>query len=386
MQKKKIIWFLKGLGMGGTENLLAMSVPYLNRNEFSYEIVYLENWNDAMEKRFIAGGIPVTCLRQGNPMDLRIIPRLVTFLKEKQPDIFEVHLPYPGMIGRIAAKLARIKPILYVEHSLAVQINLERMHIVSFMGNMLTYPMNDYVVAVSRDTKRDIRRYSLVKKPVEVVYNGVDLGKIADRGTNVAKVRQVLGVPEGYKVVGHVANLLPKKRQDILLKAARKVIDAYPDVVFIIVGRGPQDTRLKQLARLLEIQDKVIFAGFVDDLYEVMRTFDVFTMSSDYEGFCISLAEAMALGKPAVVTRVGGMPEVVEDNVSGFLANHRSPEDLADQILKLLRDDELRTKMGEAARTRAILRFDIRKRVAAMENIYRKLAGENRNNKKLTKM
>jgi glycosyltransferase involved in cell wall biosynthesis len=108
-----------------------------------------------------------------------------------------------------------------------------------------------------------------------------------------------------------------------------------------------------------------------------MQTFDIFVMSSDYEGFGISLVEAMALGKPAVVTRVGGMPEVVEENVSGLLVNPRSPEDLSGRLLSLLRDDNLRTAMGQAAQQRVRQKFDIRDRVTAMENIYRKLINGN---------
>jgi glycosyltransferase involved in cell wall biosynthesis len=373
MPRKKVIWLVKGLGVGGTENLLAMSVPYLNRQEFSYEIIYLLPWKNALAGYFKEQGILVTCLNHRNPLDLCIIPRLASFLKERKPDLLEIHLPYTGIFGRISARLAKIRPVLYVEHSLAAQRNLHRLHFLTFFINALTYPLNDYVVTVSEDTRRDVRRYCLGKKPIQVVYNGIDLKKIDAKNSDVMCIRQVLGIPEGYKVVGHVANLLPKKRQDILLKAARKVLDVFPRVTFVIVGRGVLDKKLKELAHHLGIQDNVIFTGFVDDLYKVMQTFDVFTMSSDYEGFGISLVEAMALGKPAVVTRIGGMPEVVEENVSGLLVKPRSPEDLADRLLSLLRDDNLRTTMGQAAHKRVEQKFDIRDRVTAMENIYREL-------------
>jgi len=375
MSRKKILWLLKGLGIGGTENLLAMSVPYLNREEFSYEIAYLLPWKNALTGYFTENGIPVTCLNQRNPIDLRIIPRLVKLLKERQPDLLEIHLPYTGFFGRISARLAKIRPVLYVEHSLAVQMGLRRFHFLTFLSNSFTYPLNDYVVAVSEDTRKDIRKYCLGKSPVQVVYNGIDLQKIALINGNQKDAKRYLGIPEGHKVVGHVANLLPKKRQDILLKAARIVLDVSPDVTFVIVGRGVLEQKLKDLALRLGIQDNVIFTGFVEDIYKVMQAFDIFAMSSDYEGFGISLVEGMALGKPAVVTSVGGMPEVVEENVSGLLARPRSPEALADRLLTLLRDDDLRKNMGQAAQLRVRQKFDIRDRVTAMENIYRKLIG-----------
>jgi glycosyltransferase involved in cell wall biosynthesis len=373
MSRKKVIWLVKGLGVGGAENLLAMSVPYLNREEFSYEIAYLLPWKNALANYFSDNGIPVTCLNHKSPIDLRIIPRMVNFLKEHKPDLLEIHLPYTGIFGRVSARLAGIRPVLYVEHSLAVQRDLHRLHILTFLINALTYPMNDYVVAVSEDTRRDVRRYCLGKRPIQLVYNGIDLAKIITKDDEVADTRHALGIPEGHRVVGHVANLVLKKRQDILLKAAREIVNVDPNVTFVIVGRGPLDRKLKRLARRLGIQNNVIFTGFVDDLYKVMQTFDIFVMSSDYEGFGISLVEAMALGKPAVVTRVGGMPEVVDENVSGLLAKPRSPEDLAAHLLSLLQDDNLRRTMGQAAQWQVRQKFDIRNRVAAMENIYRKL-------------
>lgn len=372
-KKTKILWLTKGLGTGGTENLLASSLPYLNREEFSYEVAYLLPWKNALLGKFEAQNIPVSCLNHKNPLDIRVIPKLTKFLKEHKPDILEIHLPYTGFLGRISAKLARIGPILYVEHSLAVQIGIRRFHILSFLGNILTYPLNDYIVTVSQDTCNDVKKYCFTKKPIQVVLNGIDIKKIEDSRTNITKIKQSFDIPINHKIVGHVANLLPKKRQDILLDAAKIVINEFPQVTFVLVGRGPLEQKLKSLTLKLGIQNNVIFPGFVDDLYGIMQTFDVFVMSSQYEGFGISLAEAMALGKPAVVTRVGGMVEVVEDMVSGFLVDAKTPHELAARILILLRNDDLRSTMGHAAEKRVREQFDIKKRVMTMENIYRKL-------------
>jgi glycosyltransferase involved in cell wall biosynthesis len=371
--RKKITWLVKGLGVGGVEQLLAMSVPYLSRQDFSYEIVYMLPWKDKLVGHFTANGIPVSCLDTRSPADLRVISRLTSYLKERRPDLLEIHLPYPGIIGRFAGKLARIKPIVYVEHSLAVQKNLYRLHFLSYLGNILTYSLNDYIVAVSEDTHRDVRRHCPGGMPTSVVYNGINLAGLNEKRYDIAGTRKSLGIPADHKVVGHVANLLPKKRQEDLLRAAQRVLAASPGVTFVIVGRGPLEKKLKETARHLGIQDNVIFTGFVEDLYEVMQTFDVFVMSSSYEGFGISLAEAMAMGKPAIATRTGGMTEVIEDGVSGLLVEPRNPEGLAGSILTLLDDDNMRMTMGRAARERIIQRFDVRKRVAAMENLYRSL-------------
>jgi glycosyltransferase involved in cell wall biosynthesis len=143
----------------------------------------------------------------------------------------------------------------------------------------------------------------------------------------------------------------------------------------MIVGRGEYEEKLKQLALHLGIQNNVVFTGFVEDVYEVMKVFDVFAMSSSNEGFGISLAESMALGVPPVVTRIGGMCEVVEDNISGLLAEPEDVEDLAEKLLYLLQNKEIRKEMGEKARKR-VKKFDIRRRVKEYETIYEKLLAE----------
>jgi glycosyltransferase involved in cell wall biosynthesis len=368
------MWVIKGLGVGGAEQLLASSVPHLDRTQFDYELAYLYPGKNTLAEYFNNMGIPTFCVGSGKPWDVRVISRLARLLRDRKIEIIDSHLPYSGVVARIAGRLAGVKHIIYTEHDLAVQRSLAGLHFLSFLANVITYPLNHLIVAVSQYTARDVRRHNIWHAPLEIVYNGIDLKQINGIDSDILGTRLKLGIPDGNKIVGHVANLRREKKQEDLLKAARDVLKVFPDVTFIIVGRGPLEYKLKKIARDLGIQDKVLFTGFVQDVYEVMQSFDIFVMSSRHEGFGISLLEGMALGKPAVITRVGGMTEVVEDNVSGLLAKPRDPADLAQKILTLLTNDTLRITMGRAARQRSE-RFDIRKRVKAMEELYRKLIG-----------
>jgi glycosyltransferase involved in cell wall biosynthesis len=371
---KKVMWLIKGLNLGGAEQLLASSVPYLDRSRFSYEITYFMPELRYLASYFSDNRIPTFCLESSGEWDVRVIPRLVRLLRERKVDVLDCHLPYAGVIGRIAGQLAHIKPIIYTEHDLSVQRTMSRLHYLSYLANIVTFPLNDLIINVSRFTYQDVKRHNIWHTPLELVYNGIDLSKVMANHTDIAGIRQQMEIPASNKIVGHVANLRREKKQGDLLKAAKQVLEGFPQVTFIIVGRGAYESKLKKLARDLGIQNNVVFTGFVEDVYQVMEVFDIFVMSSSNEGFGISLAEAMALGKPAVVTRIGGMCEVVEDKVSGLLAEPRDIGDLADKMLTLLKDDKLRGKMGQAARQR-VRQFDIRRRVAAYEGIYEKLLG-----------
>ncbi len=366
--KTRVLWLIKGLGAGGAEQLLVNSLPHLDRSRYDYHVAYILPWKDDNVPYFKDQGIPVHCLEGGNPLDLRVVPRLRRLLERLRIDVLDSHLPYSGVVGRLAARQAGTPAVLYTEHSLAVQRQLSGLHFVSFVANTLSYGMNDLVLAVSRDTFRDVSRFTFGRVPVRLVYNGIPLDAF-DR-TGITPGRAALGVPTHHKVVGHVATFTPKKRQRDLLHAAKLVIEEDPDVSFVLVGKGALRGDLESLASELGISDHVIFPGFVPDLTAALACFDVFALSSLYEGLPTVAIEAMALGVPVVATWVGGTPEIVNQDHDGILVPPYDPPALARGILRLLADDRLRSEMRARAQQSVRSKFDIRRRVGEVESIY----------------
>jgi glycosyltransferase involved in cell wall biosynthesis len=366
--KTRVLWLIKGLGAGGAEQLLVNSLPHLDRSRFEYHVAYILPWKDDMVPYFKAHDVPVHCLEGGNPLDARIVPRLRRLLEKLRIDVLDSHLPYSGVVGRMAAGQAGTPVVLYTEHSLAVQRQLAGFHFVSFVANTLSYGMNDLVVSVSRDTFRDVSRFTFGRVPVRLVYNGIPLDSF-DRAAMIAD-RGALGVPEGHKVVGHVATFTPKKRQHDLLHAAKLVLEEDPRTTFVLVGKGSLRPELELLAAELGISDHVVFPGFVPDLTAALACFDVFALSSLYEGLPTVAIEAMALGVPVVATWVGGTPEIVNHDHDGILVPPSDPPALARGILRLLGDDRLRAEMGARAEQSVRSKFDIRRRVKEIEGIY----------------
>jgi glycosyltransferase involved in cell wall biosynthesis len=185
-------------------------------------------------------------------------------------------------------------------------------------------------------------------------------------------VRREFNIPDGTLLVGTVANLKAKKGYRYLLQAAAVVRRELPDVRFLVVGQGPEESFLRGEARRLGLDGTVIFAGYRDDASRVASAFDVFALPSLYEGLSIALIEAMSLGKPSVVTRTGGVPEVVEHGQHGLTVPPGDADELATALLALLKDDDLRSRMGREAMRRAAA-FDIRSAVRRMEEVYQEV-------------
>jgi L-malate glycosyltransferase len=370
--RPRILLLIKGLGVGGAEQVLVNGIEYLDRTAFDYEVAYFLPWKHDHVPAFERAGIPVWCLGGRRQADPGVVSRLARLVQDRGIDLLDVHLPYAGVVSRLARRRSG-GALLYTEHSLSVQRRLSNFRFLAFAANVATYGMNDRLVTVSEDTARDVRRFSRNRVPVSVVYNGIPLDAFDVDAARAAAARTALDLGPDEIVVGHVAKMVSKKRQRDLLDAAQIVLDARPDVRFVLGGTGQLQDRLQDQVSRLGIAHAMRFSGFVEDVIGMMASFDVFALSSLHEGLPTVTIESLAVGVPVVATNVGGTSEVVDDGISGILVPPRSPEALADAILRLVEDEALRRRMGEAGAETVRRRFSIRRRVAEIEGLYREL-------------
>ena len=182
------------------------------------------------------------------------------------------------------------------------------------------------------------------------------------------------------KVILTTGRLIERKNHCLVIKAMKRILEKFPEATYLIIGQGPYKERLEKQVRALNLEDHVQFLGFVSQktlraLYEIA---EIFIMPSketdtDMEGFGIVLLEAMALKKPIVASRVGGIPEVVEDGVTGLLVPPGDPKSLARALLRLLRDPPTRFRMGQAGRQRLETYFTLEQTMAKLQGLYRSL-------------
>ena len=365
---RRVLLLIKGLGRGGAEQLLANAAPHLDRSRFRYEVAYLLPWKDALVGELEGAGLRVHCLHGARGPGW--IHRLGALVRDGGFDVVHAHSPLAAIGARIRLAGARGPRLVYTEHNV-----WERYHRATYWGNVATYHRNDYVIAVSQHVSHSIRypapARALPMPPVETRYQGIDPEAVSSRGSTDG-VREELGIAQDAPVVGMVANFKPGKGHDGLVDASVLVRRSVPDARFVLVGRGPFEPDVRRRARELGVDSSFVFAGYREDARRVMTAFDVLAVPSVYDGLSIALLEAMDLGVPPVLTRVGGNPEAVADGEHGLVVPPGDPEALSGGIVALLRDAGLRARLGRAARLRAA-DFDIRAAVRRTEEVYEEL-------------
>ncbi len=371
-ERINVLWLIKGLGSGGAENLLVSAARHVDRDRFNYSAAYFLPWKDQLVSGIEEQGIPVTCLKQRVPYDPRTLFSLNRKLRKDRIDILHAHLPYSGLVGRLASKFSPVKKIVYSEHNV-----WERYNRLMRVANRLTYRMNDAVVAVSENVEESIRSGMNVGESLRLntIENGVDVEQLSTLSKDSKWLKDEFGIPAGNRIVTCVANFTPKKRHTDLLVAAKRTLASTPDVSFVLVGQGPLLDDVKAEAQELGIDRNVVFTGLRDDAREIIAASDLFVLSSQFEGMPISVLEAMGTRTPVLSTRVGGLPEMLREGTEGMMVDALVPDQLSAAIDDLLANDELRRSLAERAYARVGAEFDIRHMVRRTEELYLEIYG-----------
>lgn len=362
----RVFHLIKGLGRGGAETLLSEGLGHADRAEFEYGYGYFIPWKDALVPSLREQGAEVVCFDKPRGASIVLSARQVAkFVNEWRADILHCHLPLSGVAGRLAGRIAGV-PVVYTEHN-----KLERYHSFTRYANLLTWGMQSTVVAVSNEVAGSIRRHSRSSTPVQIVLNGIDTARFTNDPATSRRLRDELGVPARAPIVGTVAVFRRQKRLDLWLRAARLLLDEHPDVHFVLVGDGPLRREIEMLNNALALTDSVHFVGLKPDVRPYLAVMDIFMTSSAVEGLPLALLEAMAMRRPAVATAVGGVPEVIQHGVNGFLVEPGDPKVLAEQVSRVLSSLESQTDLIERGRQTVEERFGIARMVRNLEDIYR---------------
>jgi len=243
----------------------------------------------------------------------------------------------------------------------------------------------DRVLAICKEIRQVAIEGGVDPNRIQVVYSGINLSSKVEQ-VHRGLIRQRYGLNPGQRIIGAVANLFPRKGYAYLLEALADVRKIIPDVHCIIVGEGDEGYH-KQLMNIVNERDLnsvVTFAGFQSNVLEYMADFDVLVLPSILEGFGIVLLEAMAMGKPVVASRVGGIPEAVEDGVTAILVPPANSRKLADALVVLLENPALRQSMGEAGRNRVKSLFSLERTIREIECVYDLVLSQSKSEKQPT--
>lgn len=310
-------------------------------------------------------GVDVVCVGVRRGIDLKWPAGLVRLIRQGRFDIVHAHAPLPGGVARIAARTMprSERPVLIsTEHNV-----WRRYRFLTRALSWMTLRLNDVTIAVSDAVDASLpRRSGRVRTTMR---HGIDLEAMAANHARRADARAELGVEPGEVIIGAVSNLVPEKSLDVLLRTARIVCDADERARFIHIGQGPLAERLHSLRDDLGLGERFAFLGARTDARFLMAGFDLLAFSSRHEGLPMVAMEASALGIPIVATNVGGMGEIVHQEVNGVLVEAGRPDLLSDRLLALVRDERRRRDMSENA-LRIAARFDASRATREMERVY----------------
>lgn len=303
----------------------------------------------------------------------RAVVRLGVFLRRQRIDILHTHLFEPSVVGLLAARLARTPTRVVTRHYSDYHTRIDkRWHV---RVDRLCTRLADAVIGVSAHTAQHlitVERAPAAK--VHAILNGIDFERVREPSAATRlRRREELGGGRCYLLLV-AARLHPEKGYEHLLAAMARLKGRLDRPVRLLVaGSGPLESHYRGLARDLGCADVVQFLGFREDIVELMTAVDVVVLPSVAEAFGFVLTEAMYLGVPLVATRVGGIPEIVDDGVDGLLVPPADPTALADTIAELLADESRRQKMATAGRAKVVTRFRFETMVRRYEALYDRL-------------
>lgn len=370
----RVIQFIESGGPGGAEHVMLSLASGLMAREHSVKVIAPYDGYVAARCRDLK--IPCLVLDSRRHRDVTLVQRLRRAFMDSCADVIHAH----GLDAGVYASLAGIAvgPVVATLHG-AVELCKggpfrlrAKKWILRWTGCTL--------VAVSNALRSQVVTRGLARGPkILTIHNGVDFESFA-RVRWDESLRSCLQIPASTPVVGTVANARQEKGYDRFLQAAVRIVGARPDARFVIAGRlsENQEARIKKRVAELGLEQCVRLLGFRADIQRVYDMMDVFVLASDSEGFSLATVEAMALGKPVVVTRCGGPEEIIEDGETGLLVDLDGGEPIADRVLWLLEHPAAARRISERATESVRKRFDIIRMVGAYESLYDQLLQDGR--------
>lgn len=355
--------------IGGTEQVIRNLLRATDPTQVAMEIFCIEEplgpWGEALRNE----GVNIHSCTRRPGFDLRVVRALRRCLRRRAIDVVHCHQYTPWVYGALAA-LGTRTGVMFTEHG---RFYPDRAIPKRRCVNPLLARATGHLTAISEATREALVRYEyLPADRIEVIYNGIE-GFVPDP-EGVAALKKTHGIPAGAPVLGTIARLDPIKNHRMLLAAFRHLLEEHPDTRLLLVGDGEERQHLMRQIAEGGMAERVIMPGYIDDPRTWLDAMDIFLLSSFSEGTSMTLLEAMSLGKPCVVTDVGGNREIVEAGANGLIVPSDDTVAYAGAISGLLGDGARANAFAGASRARFGARFTSSAMATAYRRVYDRLA------------
>ncbi len=361
-----VVHMIGSLTTGGTERALVNYLLAADRRDFRHTLVCLGSRGE-LAPVVEAAGIPVREFRIRHRHLLISIPRLVRWLRRERVAIIHTHMYWAALWGRLAGILAGVPVMVNTVHGPEYWKNHGQVLQERFLNRWTSRH-----IAVARDgLEIRLRRERVRPDRILLIPNGVSIPARSCDGELARLARAEFGVPVGTPIIGTVGRLVIEKGYEHLLEALKLARAEVPDLRWLAVGDGHLLPALTARAAALGLDGAVIWAGLRHDVESLLPAMDLWVMSSIEEGLPVALLEAMAAGCPIVATRIGGIPDAVDDGREALLVPVADPAALAQAIVQLLRAPERAHSLGDAARARVTTEYSVESVARRIEAVYR---------------
>jgi L-malate glycosyltransferase len=312
--------------------------------------------------------VPTYPLFDYPPYETALASTMVDVIRNNHLDLLHVHYAIPHaaaayMAKKILEEEGRSIPVITTLHGTDITlVGRDKTYapVVAFSINQ-----SDAITAVSNNLRKETYSTFTIEKEIEVIYNFVDVARFDKKPIDA--FRKVIA-PQGERILMHASNFRKIKRVQDVIRVFHNVNKEKPSKL-LLVGDGPERPMAEELARELGICDDVRFVGKQQDMEEIFAVTDLFLLPSEYESFGLAALEAMAAGAAVVSTNAGGLPEVIEQGVCGYMADIGDVQAMSNYALDILKDDDRLAMFKDAAKTQA-KKFDIHNIIPEYEKLY----------------
>ncbi|MDQ5985415.1 MAG: D-inositol 3-phosphate glycosyltransferase [Syntrophus sp. SKADARSKE-3] len=393
-QKFKVVHVITRFDKGGSAENTFLTVRDLDKDQYEVWMLcgsshesQMGKAEQAAVKRNLADakkqGVHIEVLpelvRSIRPMeDIRALVALFRMFRQLKPHIVHTHTSKAGILGRLAALVARVPIIVHTPHGHVFWGYFNYLTTMLFIGlERIAATFTDRLVMLTEQERQDHLQCHIAREPkFTIIHSGVDfrLFRNVDQAAALS-IRNQLSIPDDAFVIGSVGRLTPIKGHRYLLGALAALKDRIPQAVCCLLGDGEMREALEAEALHMGIRNRVFFLGWRPDVAEIMSMFDIFAFPSLNEGMGKVLVEAMALGKPVVASAVGGITNLVTSGLNGILIPPGNAEILADSIELLYRDNKVREDMATKCKA-ASDQYSSDLMVRKVEDLYSELTAQ----------
>lgn len=348
-----IMYIIDDLLIGGAQKVLLNTIKGINKKKYKILVISLFD-GEGMQNQIEAAGAQVIFLHMAHKYDVVSFIKLIRIIKKNNISIVHTHLALANFIGRLAAKLAGVKIIIATIHNY-----FYHQKILNLLIDKTMYHFSSIIICVSEDLKKwYISKAKVNGVKLITIHNSIDLNEF-NFSADKQNTRKNFGIHNENIILGNIQPIRKANNQRLLISAVAKILKTHNNIKLLVVGDGPEKINLEKFVIRLGLQNNIVFLGFKRNLSEIYSVIDIFVSCPLYESFGMVILEAMAMKKPVISTRVGGIPEVVLENESAVLVESENVNELSSAIISLIEDKDKQNYMGLIGRKRAEKLFSL---------------------------